>query len=249
MKIYTDIETVPSEDRQSYLDDAKENFKAPSSLTKGKAGADLGITGDKLKYTSADDIKAQWERDMASVKSEEVGDQAWCKTALDGTYGRVLCVGWSMGDDMQTPYNDPREGSEGDLIQNAFDSMDEALSTRQPGAHSRKPLFIGHNVVFDLKFLFRRSVILGIKPPFDLPFYGRHNVDFYCTSKAWCEYGERISLDNLCKALGVKGKDGFDGSMVCDAWLAGEHDKIREYCADDVRRVINIYRKLQFLEQ
>lgn len=247
MKIWTDIETVPAEDRQKYLDEAKENFKAPSSLTKGQAGADLGITGDKLKYTSADDIKAQWEKEMASVKSEEVGDQLWRKTALDGTYGRCLAVGWSVGDSPEVSYCDPTKGSEGDMIQSTFDDMAKALATRQPGAHGRKPLFIGHNIPFDLKFLFRRAVILGIKPPFELPFYGRHNQDYYCTSRAWCEYGERISLDNLCRALGIEGKNGFDGSMVCDAWLNGEEDRIKTYCADDVRKAKLIYERLNFV--
>ena len=247
MNVYIDIETLPSADRQFYLDDAKENFKAPSSLTKGQAGADLGITGDKLKYTSADDIKAKWEKEMASAKSEEVGDAAWRKTALDGTHGRTLSVGWSLGDGVEVTYCDYQNRSEGDLLQDTFDRIDQDMCARNPGAKGRPPFFVGHNVVFDLKFLFRRSVILGIKPPFALPFNGRHNSDFYCTSKAWCEFKEYISLDNLCQALGVQGKDGFDGSMVCDAFLNNEHDKIKEYNADDVKRVIGIYKRLNFL--
>lgn len=247
MNCFMDIETLPSADRQSYLDAAKENFKAPSSLTKGQAGADLGLTGDALKYTSADDVKAQWERDMAATKSEEVGDQAWRKTSFDGTYGRALSVGFSFGDEVEVKYCDHESQSEGDLLQDSFDAIDAALCKRNPSAKGRPPFFVGHNIPFDLKFLFRRAVIIGVKPPFGLPFFGRHNQDFYCTSKAWCEYGERVSLDNLCKALGLKGKDGFDGSMVCDAFYNGEHDRIKEYNVDDVEKVIGIYNRLNFL--
>jgi hypothetical protein len=32
----------------------------------------------------------------------------------------------------------------------------------------------------------------------------------------------------------------MDGSMVYDAWLAGEHAKITAYCADDVAKVRTI---------
>ncbi|WP_284692740.1 3'-5' exonuclease, partial [Escherichia coli] len=36
------------------------------------------------------------------------------------------------------------------------------------------PVFIGHNIAeFDLKFLFQRAVVLGVKPPKVIPFGAR----------------------------------------------------------------------------
>jgi len=63
------------------------------------------------------------------------------------------------------------------------------------------------------------------------------------TRAAWGGARDTISLGNRCKALGIPGKDGFDGSMVADAWLAGEHDTIAEYCRDDVERVRQIHNR------
>ena len=44
MDIYLDIETLrsPEEHRMQIIDDVKENFKAPSSLSKGQAAIDFG---------------------------------------------------------------------------------------------------------------------------------------------------------------------------------------------------------------
>lgn len=247
MKIYIDIETLPSADRDSYIQDARENFKAPSTLTKAQAGADLGLEGNELKFAPADEVKARWEKEMASVKADEVGDEKWRKTALDGTHGRVLAIGYRVDrGETKVLYRDYDD--EAAFLRGAFDQIMADASEHHDQANKRQPFFIGHNVVFDLKFLFRRAVILGVKPPFDLPFQGRHDGAFYCTSKAWCEFKEYISLDNLCKALGIQGKDVFDGSMVCDAWLNGEHERIAEYCADDVNKVVALHKKLTFTE-
>ena len=244
MDCFIDIETLPSADRQPFIDDAVENFRAPSSLTKAKAGEDLGITGDKLKFMPADEVKAKWEKEMASEKAEEVGDEAWRKTALDGTRGRVLCAAVNTGNDTRVAYGDTED--EADTLRHIFSTILEMCSEVHPEADKRKPFFIGHNVTFDLKFLFRRAVILGIRPPFSIPFQGRHNKDFYCTMQAWCDFKETISLDKLCKALGIEGKEGFDGSKVYDAWANGEHDRIKQYCADDVNKVIKLHDKLTF---
>jgi predicted PolB exonuclease-like 3'-5' exonuclease len=60
---------------------------------------------------------------------------------------------------------------------------------------------------------------------------------------AWAGGTNRISMDELCQILGIQGKDGFDGSQVAAAWSAGEHDKIAEYCRDDVYRTREIHKR------
>lgn len=239
MEIYVDIETIPCADRQPFIDDARNNFKAPSGLTKAQAGADLGLSAEDIKFTSAGDLTARWEREMAEKKAPEVAEQAWRKTALDGTQGRILSIAWSVAGERSVICANPDDGLESRTLHDFFAHVMDV-------AGARPPYFIGHNVVFDLKFLFRRSAILGIKPPFDLPFKGRHGSDYFCTSQAWCAYGEYISLDNLATALGLGGKGDFDGSMVCDAWLAGEYEKIRDYNLDDVLLTEKVHRALTF---
>jgi 3'-5' exonuclease len=237
METYIDIETIPCADRQSFIDDARANFKAPSGLTKEQAGKDLGLVGDALKYASKDTVIAQWEAAMASTKADEVGYQNWRKTALDGTKGRVLSIAHKVGTKRNVVIGTDTE--ETLTIKAFFQCLEEDCG-------ARPPYFVGHNVTFDLKFLFRRAAILGIRPPFELPFKGRHGSDFFCTSQAWCAHGEYISLDNLASALGLGGKGDFDGSMVCDAWLAGEYEKIRDYNMADVELTEKIHKLLTF---
>ena len=64
----------------------------------------------------------------------------------------------------------------------------------------------------------------------------------------WAGGGKTVALDELCDIMGIKGKDGFDGSMVADAWRNGEHAKIAEYCKDDVMRVREIHKRFMAVD-
>lgn len=81
MHTFLDIESIPGQTSfETFLKDAKENFKAPSDLTKGQACEDLGLTGDAAKYTSKDDAIKLWterfgkeiapERDITPTRQE-----------------------------------------------------------------------------------------------------------------------------------------------------------------------------------
>lgn len=96
MKCGLDIETVPCADKKPYIEAAKLDFKAPSGLTKEVAGKDLWLEGDDLRYKSKDVVISMWEKRFAEEKAPEVADLAWRKTSLDGTYGRIVSVAWSL---------------------------------------------------------------------------------------------------------------------------------------------------------
>ena len=241
MIICFDIETVPAANKQPFIDDAKANFKAPSTLTKGDAGADLGLAGDALKYAGKDEVIALWEKSMAEKKAPELAEANWRKTSLDGTKGRILSIAWQSDHSAGLHINPPE--SERETIQSFFDGLSQSLSLHGKG---RPPFFVGHNLTFDLKFLFRRCVILGIRPPFELPFKGRHRSDYFCTMQAWCEYGERISLASLSEALSIESTNDIDGSMICDMWLQGQYEKIGAYNQDDVALTMQVYKALTF---
>ena len=86
MNIYIDIETLrsPEEHRQQILKDTKDNFKAPSTLSKAQAAIDLGLTDTKeIKFTSKDDMIARWEKELAEVKSADVAQAIWEKTSFN----------------------------------------------------------------------------------------------------------------------------------------------------------------------
>lgn len=241
MNTFIDIETIPGQGTyESFLKDTVENFKAPSGLTKTQACADLGLDGDKAKYTSKDDAIAMWVAKFSEEKAPEVAEHNWRKTALDGTQGEVISVAWAVESDKVLSVYRELDYSEAEFIGDAFDMIEQHLQ-------GRPPTFIAHNAPFDLKFLFRRAVILGVKPSFRLPFRGRHGSDYFCTSEAWCEYGERISLNNLCKALGIEGKpDDIDGSKVWDFVKAGNVERVAEYNEWDVEQLRKVYNRLNF---
>lgn len=60
----------------------------------------------------------------------------------------------------------------------------------------------------------------------------------------WAGHGNRISMDALCEALGIPGKDGMDD--LIDAFMQGRIAEIAEYCRGDVHRTREIYKRLTF---
>lgn len=245
MNTYFDIETIPAQSGEycyeNFLAKELEDFKAPSTLTKTQACTDLGLTGNDAKYTSKDDAIVLWEKKFAEEKAPEVAEEKWRKTALDGASGELISISWAVGDGDICNVNRELSGQEDVLLALFFSNLDEQLN-------QRPPYFIGQYIGgFDLKFLFHRAIILGVKPPFDLPFDGYHGRDYFCTQAAWAGRGGRMSQDNLCKALGIKGKpDDIDGSKVWDFVKAGNIKRVAEYNDDDVSKVRQIHKRLTF---
>tara|TARA_R110002110_G_scaffold415850_1_gene657993 strand:+ start:23670 stop:24419 length:750 start_codon:yes stop_codon:yes gene_type:complete len=245
MDVYIDIETIPAQSGlhsyEYYLEAEKQSFKAPSSLTKAKACADLGLTGDDAKFTGKDAAIELWEVKFAEVKAPEVAEDKWRKTSFDGGAGELISIAWAVEDGEIIGVSRELGGSEKLMLASFFDLLSNELGRI-------KPFFIGQYIGgFDLKFLFHRAVILGVEPPFDLPFDGRHNKDYYCTQAAWAGYGGRMSQDNLCKALGIEGKpDDIDGSQVWDFVKTGNVKRVAEYNKDDVNKVRQIHKRLTF---
>lgn len=245
MNVFFDIETIPAQDGahcfENYLKAEMEGFKAPSTLTKVQACVDLGLTGDKAKYTSKGVAISLWEHKFSEEKAPEVAEEKWRKTALDGAAGELISVSWAVGDSEICNVHRELTGEEDVILALFFSELDSQLK-------GKPPYFIGQYIGgFDLKFLYHRAVILGIKPPFDLPFDGYHGRDYYCTQTAWAGKGGRMSQDNLCNALGIKGKpDDIDGSKVWDFVKAGNVKRVAEYNDDDVDKVRQIYKRLTF---
>ena len=112
-------------------------------------------------------------------------------------------------------------------------------------AHS--PNIVGHNVAWDLRFLWQRFVVNGIAPPNWLRVAVKAKPwDISDTMTMWNpDRDKRISLDRLCRILGVPTSKGdMDGSKVWDAYRAGEIDRIAAYCRADVEAVRECYRRM-----
>jgi len=250
MDIYIDIETLrsPEEHRLQILEDTKANFKAPSTLTKGQAAADLGLTDAKeIKFISKDDMIARWEKELAASKSGEVSQALWEKTSFNPDVAPIACICISFYIDDQlinSNFDLISFNSEKSMLQEFHDCIDLLCSAN--GVQITKPNFIGHYITkFDLPFIWKRSVINNVETCKGVKWNdAKHGYGCYDTMTAWAGYGNSISADNLCKILNIKGKtEGMDGSLVYDTWQT-DPQKVIDYCHDDVAMVKEIHQRL-----
>lgn len=254
--IFLDIETVPSQDPtllETIRADLRQNFKAPSTLTKEKACAELGMTDpDKIKYTSKDKALEMWVERFRDEKLDETAQEELHKTCFDGGKGHIAVIGMAINDaEPISGYCEDSDGTfdigmERDVISLAFEWIDESFNPSK----DMRPVFVGHNITgFDLRFLFQRAVVLGIRPPSIIPFQAKPWSEYvFDTMLAWAGVGNRISLDNLCKALGIEGKGSIDGSMVWPMIQEGRIAEVAEYCRHDVEITRNAFYRLSFAQ-
>lgn len=217
-----DIETVPGQ-APGLRDEIAATIKPPAVLKSEKS-------------------IAEWH---AESKAQAIED-AWQKTALDGGLGQIVCIGYAVDDEpVQTIVVDDLspEGEEDALLE--FRSVLHGLYR---GTSGSRPVIVGHNVIgFDLPFLWRRCVIRGVQWPFWLPRNPKPWSDQVAdTMVMWAGDRDRISLDKLCRLLGLPGKSG-SGLDVWPMAQAGKWADIARYCAVDVERTRDCYRRMQFL--
>jgi len=236
MKLVLDLETIPSQRldvlQRIHADAEKETkqIKAPSNYK------------DEAKIV-----------EYITQKSNEIldgVDDTWRKTSFDGGYGHICVIGFMIqGSNPIALYKegDDHVANEIGIIKSFYEILQDAYIPNEGLVK-----LIGHNLVnFDLRFLYQRSIVLGIKPPSFITFDAKPwSENVFDTMIKWAGVGNRVSLNKLADILGVgqKGIEGeeFDGSMVWDAVKNGEIAKVAEYCKQDVRLTADIYNRLNF---
>lgn len=232
--IFLDIETIPGQQEyvmQVLLDEANDRInkiQAPSN------------------YKDATKIE-----EFCRQKREEILediDSKYRRTSFDGALGQIVAASMAVDDELPVQFfHEEWRDSEAKILDDLFAEINAVCAT--PGDYQ---VFVGHNVVaFDMRFLFHRAVLLGIKPPDVIPFAARpwDTSKIYDTMVSWAGVGGRISLDKLCRVMGIPGKgseigDEIDGSKVWDFVMAGRVRDVAEYCAGDVERVRQVYKRL-----
>jgi DNA polymerase elongation subunit (family B) len=109
--------------------------------------------------------------------------------------------------------------------------------------------FVTYNgLAFDLPFLLRRSIYLGVAPTTGLPmrpFALDAHFDVMRALSNW-ERADAVRLDVVATLLGLaKSPPGMDGSKVHELWQAGRIDEIEAYCLGDVRLVYDVFLRIE----
>lgn len=183
-------------------------------------------------------LKDIYERKKANgKKTADSFDSFLAQTNFDGSFGRIFCISAAINDGPTKCLN----GEEKDILADFWELAKDA------------DLFLGHNIFdFDLRFIYQRSVILGVRPTRDLSFARYRNNPIYDIMYEWSKWNmqDKISLDKLAKALRlVSSKDkGIDGSMVYDYYKKRRYQEIYDYCNADVEVTRSVYKKMTFEE-
>jgi len=172
-------------------------------------------------------------------KKDEDFEQYLLNTGFDGTFGRILCIGYAVDDEpTQVLYCD---GNEKKMLEEFWDIARDAT------------LFIGHNIIdFDMRFIFQRSVMNGVVPSWndrDLSFARYRSYPMFDTMREWTKWSmNNIGLEALALAMGIPSpKDGIDGSQVYKFYQDGKVKEICEYCKRDVETTREVYKRIAFI--
>ncbi len=181
------------------------------------------------------------------LKGSELSYEDYIRgTSFDGGFGRVLCIALAVNQDSVKCYcNDKNEKKTLEQFWEVAKQID---------------LFVGHNALdFDLRFLWQRSIVLGVKPswqdidsraPRYLSFARYRSSPVFDIMHEWVKWGrDNIGLEHIALALGISSpKEGIDGSQVAAFYEAGKIEEICEYCKRDVETTRAIYKKMTFDE-
>lgn len=224
MNFVLDIETVPR-------DLAREPRKVQEYVWERAVRRPAEGGGPRL-----DDYLAAPEAEAFAAVRREVERYM----ALRPEFGHVVCVG--MGHDAR---------GRGELETKALTAASVAEErTILEGfwelvRGSRDWRFVTYNgLAFDVPFLLRRSIYLGVPPTTALPtrpFALDSHFDVMRVLSNW-ERADAVRLEIVAELLGLsKWPPGMDGSQVLGLWRAGRAAEIEAYCLGDVRLTYDVY--------
>jgi 3'-5' exonuclease len=264
--LFLDIETIPCQDpvlRDEIAKPVLELYDQKAATITAEISA-LRPPANykdpaKIEQWKAEELpkkKAALEADRAALvtECEAKVDEAWRKTSFDGAYCQIVVIGSAIEErNPLTLYEkDPKKvlslGAEAKLLRSFYAALELV-----PESERQALTWVGHHIIgFDLRVIYQRSVIHGIRPPAWIPFNAKPwDGSVYDTMIAWAGVGGRIGQDKLCRILGIDAKgselgDEIDGSRVWDFVKEGRIADVATYCGGDVHRARECYRRLTF---
>lgn len=139
----------------------------------------------------------------AVEEARRADDEAYAKSAFDGTFSRIVCIGLlEFSDQMEARSAIAWYGvNERELLRQFWARL----------AQDRPTLYITHNGLgFDLPFIKKRSIINQVKPSVEINLAKFRTEPVYDTMAIWSNWDTRgwVKLDVLARALQVDTKSG-----------------------------------------
>ncbi|HRI37506.1 MAG TPA: 3'-5' exonuclease [Nitrospira sp.] len=176
----------------------------------------------------------------AVEEARRADDEAYAKSAFDGTFSRIVCIGL-------LEFSDQMEARSAI----AWYGMNERELLRQFWARlaqDRPTLYITHNGLgFDLPFIKKRSIINQVKPSVEINLAKFRTEPVYDTMAIWSNWDMRgwVKLDVLARALQVDTKSG-SGEQVAEMWEKRQGRELAQYCLQDTYVTYACYSRMNF---
>lgn len=156
-------------------------------------------------------------------------DKVWREEALASSHGRLLCVAWAVGN-VPPVCRGIWDKDEFGVLSDLNDAVQDVFSDE------RSITWGGFNLRgFDLNWIWHRAVKYDLPALMDTIKRDRFSKNVFDVRELWTggdPYGKG-RLKDIAAFLGIETM-GMDGGEVFDLYLAGEFERIAEYCKQDV---------------
>ncbi|MGE0644587.1 MAG: 3'-5' exonuclease [Nitrospira sp.] len=176
----------------------------------------------------------------AAEEQRRAEDEAYAKSAFDGTFSRIICIGLlEFSDQMEARSAVAWYGAnERELLRQFWARL----------AQDRPTLYITHNGLgFDFPFIKKRSIINQVKPSLEINLARFRSEPVYDTMAIWSNWDTRgwVKLDVLARALQVETKSG-SGEQVAEMWEKRQRQELAHYCLQDTYVTYACYCRMNF---
>jgi hypothetical protein len=236
--IILDIETFPLDDAEQYLTPLPE--LAPPDLDAITPGANLVKEDAILRDLERRRAKATAEHKEAIAAQQAKWQSMIDECALDVDLGRAVCIGWMFASDTE-----PR-------VLTCWNEADERFALEQVArdyaAVTNPQLVTFSGLRFDLPFLMRRALYLGVRfPIWNLDRYKTPHLDL----QAYLSHNGLLkwrSLKFYLNRFGIASDDMTTGAEIGAMVKAGDWAGVKAHCAADVLGTKKLAQRLGLIE-